>query len=194
MESILDLDCAVCSKPDSKCLTHLGPPICPSCWNDPGPLFRKFVYDLEIDKITSKIFLGNEEAQKRKALLKALGITNILIVAEELRINFKDDFIYKKIDVQDTPWQNIAKFFDETFDFIEEAKGNVYVHCAAGISRSASVVIAYLMRKEGKNFEETLEFVQEKRYVVDPNNGFKKQLKGYEEKIKLGKNNIDQEK
>lgn len=186
-------DCAACSKPDPKCVTRLGTPICPSCWNDPGPLFRKFVYDLEIDKITSKIFLGNEETQKRKALLKALGITNILIVAEELRINFKDDFIYKKLEVQDTPWENIAKFFDETFDFVEEAKGNVYIHCAAGVSRSASVVIAYVMRKEGKTLEEALEFVKGRRYAVNPNDGFRKQLKEYEEKLKIGKTN-NQEK
>ena len=53
-----------------------------------------------------------------------------------------------------------------------------------GISRSATVVIAYLIAKKGMKFNEALEFVQSKREIVDPNGGFKLQLMDYEEKLK----------
>ncbi len=55
-------------------------------------------------------------------------------------------------------------------------KGNVLVHCQAGVSRSASVVIAFLIKKFKVDFSEALNFVQSKRKVVNPNEGFKLSL------------------
>jgi len=185
MESTLQ--CSVCLKPDPLCSTNLDIPICAKCWKDPGPRKQggfNFTFEAEIDKITSKIFLGNEEAQKRKRVLKALGVTNILVMGSGLDILHKDDFIYKRIEIDDFYSENIGQYFEETYNFIEKAIGNVYVHCVAGISRSPSVVIAYIMRKEGKNFEEAMQFVKERRTCVNPNEGFIKQLKKYGEKIK----------
>lgn len=54
------------------------------------------------------------------------------------------------------------------------------VQCHAGASRSASIVIAYLMRKNGWGFLKAAEFVREKRPRVKPNQGFVEQLKEYE--------------
>jgi len=175
------LKCAVCSRSKSNCSTDLDIPICPKCWKDPQ---NSSFFEAEINKITPKIFLGNEQAQKRKWILKALGVTNILVVGYGLQCFHKDDFIYKRIDVQDFVSENIGRYFDETYDFIEEAKGNVFVHCLAGISRSPSVVIAYLMRKDGKSFEEARNFVQERRIFANPNQGFVTQLMGYEAQLK----------
>jgi atypical dual specificity phosphatase len=55
-------------------------------------------------------------------------------------------------------------------------KRKVLIHCAAGISRSASFTIAYLMRKNGTGFQATLEFVRSKRKCIFPNSGFRIQL------------------
>ena len=50
------------------------------------------------------------------------------------------------------------------------------VHCQAGVSRSVSIVIAYLIRKNRTTYENALETVRQKRPVANPNKGFVKQL------------------
>jgi dual specificity phosphatase 12 len=88
--------------------------------------------------------------------------------------------------------ENIIIHLDQGVNFIKqglEAGGTVVVHwylslflilCSnAGVSRSASFVIAYMIREQRMKFEEALAFVQNKRPVVFPNNGFIKQLREY---------------
>jgi len=52
-------------------------------------------------------------------------------------------------------------------------RGGVLVHCAAGVSRSSSNVIAYLMRrKKNMSFNEAFNFVKKRRPVICPNYRF----------------------
>ncbi|XP_053208673.1 dual specificity protein phosphatase 12-like [Panonychus citri] len=90
---------------------------------------------------------------------------------------------YLWIDSEDMPRQDLISFFEITYSFIEKAvekKENVLVHCIAGISRSATIVTAYLMKKLRKPAEECIELVRKERSIVDPNEGFRRQLKLYE--------------
>ena len=95
------------------------------------------------------------------------------------------DVIQFKYD--DSPDQLLP--LDEAADAIFWAtqKGPVYVHCHAGISRSPSLVIAYIMKYHqppcGRSMAAALEFVRSKRGCVDPNPGFVIQLKDYERKL-----------
>jgi protein-tyrosine phosphatase len=71
------------------------------------------------------------------------------------------------------------------YDFINksiEAGGKVLVHCMAGISRSVSVVIYYIMKKYNVSFDKAYQLVTVKRSIANPNQSFRLQLKGYEEK------------
>ena len=182
MESLLK--CAVCSGEGPDFSTTLGIPLCPKCWKVPVKKDKPFGFQAEIDQITPKIYLGNEEAQKKKAVLKALGVTHILVIGRGLYQLHKNDFTYENFEIDDCIEENIGQFFDQAFDFIEAADGRVFVHCGAGISRSGSIVIAYIMRKEGKSYEEAVSFVRERRSSVKPNDGFVKQLIDYGEKFK----------
>jgi atypical dual specificity phosphatase len=59
-------------------------------------------------------------------------------------------------------------------------ENRVLVHCLAGVSRSATIVIAYLLATTAMTAEEATEFVRSKRSIVRPNYGFTKQLEQYE--------------
>jgi dual specificity phosphatase 12 len=75
--------------------------------------------------------------------------------------------------VEDHDQFNISSIFDTTFEFIERARKstNILIHCYAGISRSATVLIAYLMRKLEIGVREAMDMVQRRRWQIYPNNG-----------------------
>ena len=91
----------------------------------------------------------------------------------------EDGFIHKTIDVIDMDYENIIQYFGECLNFI---KGNekTLVHYGAGVSRSATIVIAYIMWTKKMKYEEAFRFVKKKRNNVHPNSGFIEQLKIFE--------------
>ncbi|KAI8093231.1 protein-tyrosine phosphatase-like protein [Halteromyces radiatus] len=91
--------------------------------------------------------------------------------------------IYKNIHIEDLPKEMIIQHFNDTFDFIEEARSigtGVLIHCQAGISRSATVAAAYMMRKGNIGYEQALTMIKIRRTMVAPNEGFLAQLELYE--------------
>eukprot|EP01116_Phalansterium_solitarium_P004743 TRINITY_DN1583_c0_g1_i1.p2 TRINITY_DN1583_c0_g1~~TRINITY_DN1583_c0_g1_i1.p2 ORF type:complete len:223 (+),score=59.93 TRINITY_DN1583_c0_g1_i1:124-792(+) len=93
---------------------------------------------------------------------------------------------YKGIECYDVPSYPIDRHFEETYTFIRQAiekKQRVYVHCVAGISRSVSIVVAYLMRTNFWTLETALQFVRCRRTSVCPNDGFMRVLRAYEQQL-----------
>lgn len=83
------------------------------------------------------------------------------------------------IQVDDDPNEDLLKHFNGSNAFIDEALqggGAVFVHCAMGKSRSATIVCAYLMFKYGATANEALAQLCEGRPVCSPNPGFMEQL------------------
>ena len=58
-------------------------------------------------------------------------------------------------------------------------RNNILVHCAAGMSRSASLVIFYIMKEKGWNFDASYKFCKDRRPIVEPNDNFQEQLRDY---------------
>ncbi|XP_073008333.1 dual specificity protein phosphatase 1-like isoform X1 [Typha latifolia] len=140
----------------------------------------------EVDR-SQGLYLGSVGVALNKEALKNLNITHILVVAKSLEPAFPDDFIYKKIDVLDSPETNLMQYFDECFSFIDEAKragGNVLVHCFAGRSRSVTVVVAYLMKTHQMSLARALSVVRSKRPHISPNVGFLTQLENFEKSLR----------
>ena len=78
---------------------------------------------------------------------------------------------------------NHEKWFSHTFSFIQtalDAKENVLIHCHGGVSRSSTVLIAYLMKEFDVTYEQALNYVQSRRSGVDPNEGFRAGLNEYD--------------
>ncbi|XP_059357231.1 dual specificity protein phosphatase 19-like [Carassius carassius] len=126
--------------------------------------------------------VASQDAAHDLDTLKKLKVTHVLNVAYGVENVFPDLFTYKTVTVLDLPETDITSYFPECFQFIKEAGqqgGVVLVHCNAGVSRSASVVIGFLMSQENMSFDEAFSAVKTARPSIQPNPGFMKQLKKY---------------
>jgi len=142
-----------------------------------------FKPDLQMAEIMPWLILGSQDAAHEIALLKKHSITHILNVATGIPNFFDKTFTYKKIYILDLPDVDIQKHFDECAIFIRKARdsgGRVFVHCNAGVSRSATIVIAYLMKIEQMRYTEAYTIVKGARPIIRPNEGFTKQLLQYD--------------
>eukprot|EP00668_Euglena_longa_P043523 GGOE01057944.1.p2 GENE.GGOE01057944.1~~GGOE01057944.1.p2 ORF type:complete len:149 (-),score=25.88 GGOE01057944.1:524-970(-) len=105
------------------------------------------------------------------------GVEYILNVGKEVDTPEAEEkgFHYLKLDLEDNADTPIGEYFQQTYMFIEEARAQshkVLVHCRRGISRSATIVIAYVMRHNQKTFDEAFDYVKRKRDIINPNLGF----------------------
>ena len=135
-----------------------------------------------MSRINDHLLIGDYKDCQDYKFLKQNKITHILCAAGELEAAFPNEFTYKMIRGSDCPKFDLAKHFDEAADFIKKAiekAGQVLVHCYAGVSRSTSCVIAYLIKHEGMNFHDALRLCRRGRSIVQPNPGFIEQLKEY---------------
>lgn len=92
-------------------------------------------------------------------------------------------FDYYNVRVYDDEKTDLLKHWDNTFRYISRAKmegSKVLVHCKMGISRSASVVVAYAMKAYNWDFGQAIQHVKEKRNCIKPNKAFVSQLETYQ--------------
>lgn len=133
-----------------------------------------------LDLIIPYLYLGDIGAAYDSKLHKELNITHMLTI-EDNPINedkYQDLENYKYKKLADHQFSNILEVMEECLEFIDEAvsqKKNILVHCFAGKSRSATLVLAYIMAKEKQSVRRTLDQVRKIRFVK-PNMGFYKQL------------------
>ena len=137
-----------------------------------------------MNKITEKIYLGDITAAQDVKTLKQNKITRVLSLVGYIspKYDMADNIEQKLFDINDFANENIYRIFKDALTFIDQSTQCILVHCAAGVSRSATIVIAYIMWKNKKKFEDALKFVQSKRMVF-PNCGFQEQLKIFEKDL-----------
>ena len=150
---------------------------------------EKEIKSQNIDKITDKIYLGGIDGANEINYLKQEGITNILSLIGDESPDYEKGLFERLIfNADDITREDLFRFFKDSIEFIENSD-KIYIHCSAGMSRSASIVIAYLMWKEHIKFKEAFDFVKEKRHSIEPNGGFIMQSKYFESL--LNENNYD---
>jgi Dual specificity phosphatase, catalytic domain len=156
------------------------------------------------DLVEEGLYLGSVRAACAPlSTLRAHGITHVLTVGRGLPQPHRQLFSplkYMRVNVHDHSTENLMRHFDETFVFLQKAlryghggitartaapgkdkrSCAVLVHCQAGVSRSASVVIAYLMRRDHLSAKHALALVRKARPRIFPNAGFHQQLQLYE--------------
>ena len=148
-----------------------------------------------IDEIVPNLYLSNWTTGEDKKKLKKYNIKAVITLqmktkSEDIIKFYKDnDIQFYHIKINDSPEENIQNYFDSTYNFINENinnGNNVLVHCMAGISRSATIVIHYLLKKEYFNkiikgssqymVNKIIDFVRSKRVFISPNVGFVNKL------------------
>nr|XP_020456150.1 uncharacterized protein LOC109960409 [Monopterus albus]XP_020456151.1 uncharacterized protein LOC109960409 [Monopterus albus] len=143
-----------------------------------------------VSPILPFLYLGNERDAQDLDLLLRLNIGYVVNVTTHLPLyHVSSGLHYKRLPATDNSKQNLRQYFEEVFEFIEEAYQSgqgVLVHCQAGVSRSATIVIAYLMKHTLMTMTDAYKYVRSRRPVVSPNLNFMGQLLEFERDLNSG--------
>ncbi|XP_070690666.1 dual specificity protein phosphatase 18 [Pempheris klunzingeri] len=139
-------------------------------------------------RVTDHLYLSNGRAAADPSQVTRCRITCIVNVTETRSgCPPPPDVEYIHIPVCDSPLSPLGEHFDEVADKIQlnaERGGRTLVHCNAGVSRSAALCLAYLMKHRGLTLLEAHSWVKTCRPIVRPNNGFWEQLVRYEMELR----------
>eukprot|EP00095_Tigriopus_kingsejongensis_P005062 snap_masked-scaffold330_size203968-processed-gene-0.8 protein:Tk05062 transcript:snap_masked-scaffold330_size203968-processed-gene-0.8-mRNA-1 annotation:"dual specificity protein" len=167
----------MCPSPTSQLLPDLPSPseIC----------HTKDIENHPSSQVLPYLFLGNMRDAANAGILQQMGIKYILnVTAKPPTYPLASELVYKQICAADSGIQNLRQFFEEAFDFIDLARANdgaVLIHCHAGVSRSPTIAVAYLMKHYPMAMSEAYKFVKSRRSIISPNLNFMGQLWEYEQ-------------
>ncbi|XP_021009589.1 dual specificity protein phosphatase 21 [Mus caroli] len=139
-----------------------------------------------LSQITTGLFISNSAVANDKLTLSNNRITTIINVSAEVVNTFFEDIQYVQVPVSDAPNSYLYDFFDPIADHIrgvEMRSGRTLLHCAAGVSRSATLCLAYLMKYHNMTLLDAHTWTKTCRPIIRPNNGFWEQLIHYEFKL-----------
>lgn len=146
---------------------------------------REFIIENNIDIIYS-IITENEMDDSIKNNNIEKIVTNKCIIQLRYNTPKMHNVVWKQYEVSDTNEEQIDTYFETIYSditaHIAEGK-NVLVHCKEGISRSATIIAAFLMQRNKISRRDAIEFISKIRPNIDPNDGFMDQLKSLEYKI-----------
>ena len=147
-------------------------------------------------QILPNLYLSSETPAKNLTLLKQLHINHILNLTgfkhhtNELRFKFDypTEFTILHIKIADEMNVKISDHFDEALRFISDSidkdrSNRILVHCEAGISRSSTIVIAYLMQYHHQSLKNAYTYVKQRKNNIGPNLNFLKQLIQFEKQL-----------
>lgn len=144
-------------------------------------------------RVTDHLYLSNCKAAQDSSQVSRCKISCIINVTEtKSSCPVPPDVEYVHIPISDTPSSPLGDHFDEVADKIQLTAargGRTLVHCNAGVSRSAALCMAYLVKHHGVTLLEAHRWLKACRPMVRPNGGFWKQLIRYETGLR-GSNSV----
>lgn len=134
--------------------------------------------------LEDQLYLGRIDQATNEKIVTDLAITHIVNITLEQLSPFSGRIHYHTVNLEDDCASDLLSEFLTTSKFIKDAidsEGRVLVHCNLGVSRSASVVIAYLMCTQHWVLRDAYNYLKEHRPIIHPNHGFLTQLSHFEE-------------
>lgn len=180
--------CPICSKqPGTVNMNTLW--ICKSCYVESVQLLvmydeKRSPENSHVIHIDGHLYISDQDAARNKVHLNQVGIQKILIAGSYLQPWFENDFEYKQLPWEDSYKQNITNHLEDALQFIHTSNEKTLVHCAAGISRSGSVIVAYFMKTYGLCYDDALQKARSKSPRICPNQNFERQLRNWEKTLK----------
>lgn len=161
----------------------------------PSPGNESAIEQAKASEVLPFLYIGNARDAQDLRVLQALGITRVLNVTSHVPGYHQDSGIcYKTLPAMDSGHQNLRQYFDEAIHFIDEARQSgerVLVHCQAGVSRSPTIVIAYLMKHTRRTMVDSYKYVKARRPIISPNLNFMGQLVEWETALQANKTEAD---
>lgn len=142
----------------------------------------------DLQMVVEKLYIGGQSASEDSARLHKLGVTLIVQAVVNVVVRFPDQFNYHLVEVIDDPNADLLSRLPAAVSLIHEtmqAGRSVLVFCADGRSRSAAIIIAYLMYVKRQSYSSAFALLRLKRDGVRPNFGFTKQLLLFEKELRL---------
>lgn len=146
--------------------------------------------------VCDHVYLGCVLSSQDRVRLLGLNVGYIINCTKQLPQAFENDFTYMRLEVDDADHEDISCYFDAASAFIEGARSknkNVFVHCMQGMSRSATIILAWLLRYKRMSLNNAYWMAKGRRHCLSPNPGFIRQLASYEATIFHGDCSFDTE-
>ncbi|XP_028324672.1 dual specificity protein phosphatase 13-like isoform X2 [Gouania willdenowi] len=134
-----------------------------------------------VDEVWPNLYIGNVAVAQNRKTLHNLSITHVLNAAHSKQGSIGDQSfygnscVYYGIAAEDSDQFDLSQYFKPAADFIHKAlktkDGKVLVHCIMGVSRSATLVLAYLMLHQRLTLKDALKHIV-KRRAIYPNRNF----------------------
>lgn len=140
--------------------------------------------DEEICCVIPNLYMGSVYPTLDEELLLKFNIKHILSLGTP--IPKFEGINYQQLSIFDFPEFDILPHFERAFAFINSAMEldeNVYVHCFGGVSRSATIIIGYLMKQNSWTYTESYQYLKNLRPCIKPNVGFVRQLLYFENEL-----------
>lgn len=157
------------------------------------------IYNLtyEPTEIIPRLYLGNAYNASNFETLSNLNIGQILNITNEIPIYFPDYFKYVQCEIRDILDSHLLSHLDPLTDAIHshlsQSNSSSFVHCFMGSSRSTSIIIAYLIKYHSFDLDHAIQFIKDKRPIINLNKSFYSDLQEFQLKIKKNPSSTQQD-
>lgn len=141
-------------------------------------------------QILDRLYLGDYYDAIDPVQMKALKITHIVNMTPESNAAKIDGIEYLYVDIQDIPseykkmQETLVNIVPKIHQVLSIPGTVVLIHCAYGMSRSASLTVGYVMYSQKMSFYRAMNHVNSLRWIALPNVGFLYALKKYDDYLR----------